>query len=93
MNTQLITKTFQGTPIVFREDGWFNMTKAAKAFGKQLQHFWNAVDTRAYLEAVSHIQGQSSKSDVCTLFVAQRGGASHPRCPSRHHTASTWWAP
>lgn len=66
--TALITKTYpmleaaeyQGVvgvstrqvPFVFREDGWFNMTKAAKAFGKQLPNFWRSPETHEYCEAV-----------------------------------------
>lgn len=46
-----------GLPIVFREDGYINMTKAAKHFGKQLNNFWRSPETGAYLEAMSqHIQ-------------------------------------
>lgn len=52
---------------MFRADGWFNMTKAAQHFGKQLQHFWGSPDTQAYLDAV----GKTSKSDE--LVEARRG--------------------
>lgn len=33
----------------FREDGYFNMTKAAKHFGKHLHHFWAMSDAREYM--------------------------------------------
>nr|WP_290877563.1 KilA-N domain-containing protein [Aquabacterium sp.] len=58
-------------PFVFREDGWFNMTKAAQHFGKQLQHFWSSPETSEYLLAMADAFGKSSKSDE--LFTAQRG--------------------
>lgn len=55
MTAELITKSFNGTPFVFREDGWFNMTKAAQAFGKKLSHFWDSPDTTSYVEAVGQL--------------------------------------
>lgn len=77
MTTALITRDFNGSPTVFRADGWFNMTKAAQHFGKQLQHFWGSRDTQAYLDAV----GKTSKSDE--LVEARRGNGggtwAHPR--------------
>jgi hypothetical protein len=70
-----ITRDFNGTPFVFREDGWFNMTKAAKAYGKALGNFWVAKDTRAYLEEVTRLEAASLKSSDAptTLFVANKG--------------------
>lgn len=39
-STAIITKTYNdNTVLTFREDGWFNMTKAAKAFGKDVRDF------------------------------------------------------
>lgn len=48
-----ITKTYDDTtPLQFREDGWFNMTKAAKAFGKDLSNFMRLPSTIEYCEAL-----------------------------------------
>jgi hypothetical protein len=44
---------YQGHPFTFREDGYFNMTKAAKHFGKRLQHFWDNTDTASYVVALA----------------------------------------
>lgn len=53
MPNAIITKTFnESTVLLFREDGWFNMTKAAKAFGKRLDNFWILPSTREYIEAL-----------------------------------------
>lgn len=56
MSTALVTKTYNSgginTQFSFRDDGWFNMTKAAKAFGKDLSHFARSPDTEAYLAAL-----------------------------------------
>ena len=47
-----ITKDFNGLPIVFREDGYINMTKAAKHFDKFLPHFLRSPDTEEYIAAL-----------------------------------------
>lgn len=53
MTHALITKTYEnGAVFTFREDGWFNMTKAAKHFSKRLEHFWDNVSTDEYLLAL-----------------------------------------
>lgn len=39
-------------PFVFREDGWFNMTKAAKHYGKDLFEFFRLPSTRQYVRAL-----------------------------------------
>lgn len=77
MTTPLITKTHNGHAFTFRADGWFNMTKAAQHFGKQLQHFWNSPDTLAYLDAV----GKTSKSDELVNTRRGNGGGTwaHPK--------------
>lgn len=55
-------------PIVFREDGYINMTKAAKAFGKRLQHFTESPATLEYMQEFEAITG-------IRCLVAKRGGA------------------
>lgn len=44
-----------GLPIVFREDGYINMTKAAKQFNKKLSNFWRAPDTEEYIEVLAQL--------------------------------------
>jgi hypothetical protein len=51
--TQLITQTYNGLAFTFREDGWFNMTHAAKSFGKRLDHFWDNAGTVDYMVALA----------------------------------------
>lgn len=53
MTTALITREYNGNVFHFREDGYFNMTKAAKAFGKDLQVFIRRDDTVEYIDALS----------------------------------------
>lgn len=67
-STALITKDFNGLPVVFREDGYINMTKAAQHYGKRLQHFTESPDTREYVEALEAITGKQ-------CLLSKRGGA------------------
>lgn len=55
----LITKTFNNVPFVFRDDGWFNMTKAAKAFGKETKEFLRLPSTVEYVDALKSVVGKS----------------------------------
>lgn len=68
MTCGIVSVAINGLPITFREDGYINMTKAAKHFGKQLNNFWKSPDTEAYVEALE----QTLKSNV---WSAKRGGA------------------
>ena len=51
--SNLIQREFQGQMFSFREDGYFNMTEAAKQFGKDLQVFIRRDDTTEYMTALS----------------------------------------
>lgn len=64
-----ITKDFNGLPIVFREDGYINMTKAAKHFGKKLSNFWDSQQTADYLWAMS----QFPEFQVVEITEAKKG--------------------
>lgn len=68
MTSALITKTYNDAPFVFREDGWFNMTKAAQHFGKDLQSFIRMDDTRDYVAAL-----QANSVSGTEYLIANRG--------------------
>jgi hypothetical protein len=53
MTPSLITKEHNGLAFTFRDDGWFNMTKAATHFGKDVRDFMYAESTQAYAEELS----------------------------------------
>lgn len=77
MNTPaLLTKSHNGMAFTFREDGWFNMTKAAKHFGKRLDHFMASPDTKEYIEEVSKVL--SPKSGDKSPITVQRGNGNLP---------------
>lgn len=78
--TQLITKEYQGMPFVFREDGYFNMTKAAQAFGKQLNNFWKSPDTAEYVRILE--ETHSIPMSIATM--GRNGGTwAHPKLAIR----------
>jgi hypothetical protein len=85
MNTALIQRDFDGHAFLFREDGYFNMTKAAKLFGKKLSHFWDSADTKAYLEAFQDLFAAYPNFGVAkqvvkgNQFVPDAGTYGHPK--------------
>ncbi|MGY4816168.1 KilA-N domain-containing protein [Pseudomonas chlororaphis subsp. piscium] len=72
--TQLITKDWQGKTFTFREDGYFNMTKAAKEFGKNLSNF------KASPETIALCHELSKAMDFISLTQITKGryGATWP---------------
>lgn len=66
--------------LTFREDGWFNMTFAAKAFGKHLPHFLNSPETKEYLAALSSAT-ESVPLDIIpgNRYIPNRGTWAHPK--------------
>lgn len=79
MSKQLITREYNGNVFTFREDGYFNMTDAAKKFGKDLSNFMRSPETVEYVEALT----QTVKSTDCPIVQAFRGG----------RTPGTWGHP
>jgi hypothetical protein len=77
--SELIEAPSAPVAFVFREDGWFNMTKAAYHFGKQLSNFWIAAETKTYLDAVAATL--EFKVAPVDLFKAVRGQGTwaHPK--------------
>lgn len=58
-------------PFVFREDGWFNMTKAAQHFGKSLDDFWRNKEVRDYRDALEALN--VNPADSREYVEANRG--------------------
>ena len=56
----VITRDYQGMAFQFREDGYFNMTNAAKHFGKALDNFWRNAGVREYCECLAEGLGFNS---------------------------------
>lgn len=66
---------------MFREDGYINMTKAAKHFGKKPIEFIRLPGTDEYLDALASVL----KVGKSNLVVTKKGGA--------RGTAGTWLHP
>jgi hypothetical protein len=60
MTTQLITRNYNDLTFTFRADGYFNMTKAAKHFGKRMQNFFANDSYKEYLDALNQLTGKSA---------------------------------
>lgn len=76
-----ITKDFNGLPIVFREDGYINMTKAAEQFpGKRIDNFWANEETRQYIQAMDDFLIPSISSELIQSKKGRHGGTfCHPK--------------
>lgn len=53
----LLSHTYNGLPITFREDGYINMTKAAQQFGKDVREFMKNAGTKEYMKALEKMMG------------------------------------
>jgi hypothetical protein len=75
MTTAITTRNFNGTPLVFREDGWFNMTKAANSFGKDVHEFLRLPSTKEYNAALE----ATGKIPEAFRAVRGQGTWAHPK--------------
>ena len=72
----VITRDYQGMSFQFREDGFFNMTNAAKHFGKQLNNFWKSPDAAEYVRILE--ETHSIPMSIATM--GRNGGTwGHPK--------------
>ncbi|WP_114152321.1 KilA-N domain-containing protein [Chromobacterium haemolyticum] len=74
--------SFNGMAFEFREDGYFNMTKAAKVYGKRMDNFWKWKGVDGYMEA---LKTSLKFSDVSELTFRDKAGTgkggtwAHPK--------------
>lgn len=64
---QLINKEWEGKKFTFREDGYFNMTKAAKQFGKDLDAFRKRVDVQEYVQELENVMENPNSEGASEL--------------------------
>lgn len=55
MSSALIINKYDGKVFHFREDGYFNMTKAAKEFGKRIDNFFANASAQEYISALESL--------------------------------------
>lgn len=79
-STALITREWNDKTFLFREDGYFNMTKTAKAFGKDVYEYLRLPSTVEYLDALT------GKIPDKEFIKTQRGSGLHM-------TTGTWGHP
>jgi hypothetical protein len=80
----LTTESIDGVPIVFREDGYINLTKIIREFpGKRLRDFWKTDEAQEYIETLSRI----ANIPAISLLVSRRGNGggtwAHPKLAVR----------
>ena len=63
----------------FREDGYFNMTKAAQSFGKRLDNFKALPSTQEYMEALASSLNISEEELMISTQGSHRGTFAHPK--------------
>lgn len=71
---------YNGTPIDFYEDGWFNATKAAESYGKRVSNWTRLKETQEYIEALME---DLNLSDVRGLIKTKSG----------KYSGGTWFHP
>ena len=80
----LITREHNGAAFTFREDGYFNMTKAAAHFNRRLDHFLKTVETNAYIAALADALNSPEKGDKGIIQVT-RGNGQNPQVGTYAH--------
>ncbi|OIN07927.1 KilA-N domain-containing protein [Oceanisphaera psychrotolerans] len=74
--SNLIYREYQGQTFTFREDGYFNMTKAAATFGKEAKEFLRLPSTIQYMEAMENV----GFSHLYEIKRGRNGGTwGHPK--------------
>jgi hypothetical protein len=80
MTTQLITRNYNDLTFTFRADGFFNMTKAAKHFGKRPNDFFALPSTVEYLTAANGVSNTQKSGDWIVAKAGNGGGTfAHPK--------------
>lgn len=78
---EIITRDYKGHAFQFREDGYFNMTKAAKHFGKRVQHFWENSGTREYVAELNQVLTNRNSGELTEAKEGRYHGGTwgHPK--------------
>lgn len=83
----VVERDYNGMSFKFREDGYFNMTHAAKHFGKQLNNFWLHSETKTYMGELNATLTSTLAANALELvdvvpgnrYIAGRGTWAHPK--------------
>lgn len=75
----LIALDYQGFPVSFNEDGWFNATAAAAHYGKQPNDWIEQAETAEYIAALLEVQlpGWTVVKEIQALIQERIGRSAH----------------
>lgn len=78
--TRILTADYNGVPVAFMGDAWFNATVAAKHFGKRLDHWLASPETAAYMAALAEVLNSPDSGELVRAREGRRGGTwLHPK--------------
>jgi hypothetical protein len=77
----VVTLTYNGHPVTYQEDGWFNATEAAAPFGKRPGDWLKLQSSDDYISALC----RHLRREKISLLKVIRGG--------RHRPDGTWFHP
>jgi phage antirepressor YoqD-like protein len=76
-DSAIVVREFEGQAFRFREDGFFNMTAAAKTFGKRLDNFMRSPATKEYMDA---LRNSLNLRELTVAAAGHKGGTyAHPK--------------
>ncbi|CDI02484.1 conserved hypothetical protein [Candidatus Competibacter denitrificans Run_A_D11] len=79
MANSLIQLDYQGMPVSFTEEGWFNATVAAERFGKRVDHYLANAETKDYIAALCDGENTRKVGDFIRAKRGRNGGTwFHP---------------
>lgn len=73
---KLIKADFDGAPIQFNDDGWFNATLAAKRFNKDISNWIRSPDTVEYINALKSVKSTELKAGKIPEHILTKAGRS-----------------
>lgn len=72
---KIVKAEFDGSPMQFNDDGWFNATAAAERFNKDLSNWVRSVDAVSYIDALKSVEN----TDYIVTKKGRNGGTwLHP---------------
>lgn len=78
--SKLITLEYEGMPVDFTGDAWFNATEVAKKFGKRVDHWLANAETSAYMEELARALNTRKSGDLIRTKRGAKGGTwLHPK--------------
>lgn len=78
--TQLITLEYDGMPVDFTGEAWFNATEVAKKFGKRIDHWLDNAETQQYMKALGQSLNTRNSGELMRTRRGAKGGTwMHPK--------------